>query len=324
MKKLVLAALAIGAMAACTKSNVQYEQPGEISLQPVTQKATKAAIPSTSYPTSSSFNVWAWWGADKEDDIIVDYTYYKPYIEKGKFQYKDDNTWRGSPTAYYWPTTGYLVFAGYSPSDAVGEFAYDLNPAPQLTISEYKQTDGVDLMWFDVTTNSYNHERSTVPAEFKHALSWLDFKMKLKDGSPSNWVITKVELKEIHTEGKATIDKGSAPVWVEEGEHTTLMLYDNGETGYTVGSTTQTHPVIDALIIPQPATSVCITYNLKGTGDNVLKDQTVTLPLTAGTDDGDTWKPGKHYVYTITFGANEIFISPTVAPWGEEIEITIE
>ena len=44
MKKLVFAALTIAAMAACTKSNVQYEQPGEIAFQPVAQKATKATI----------------------------------------------------------------------------------------------------------------------------------------------------------------------------------------------------------------------------------------------------------------------------------------
>ena len=322
MKKLVLAALAIGAMAACTKSNVQYEQPGEISLQPVTQKATKAAVTGPDYPTEEAynFNVWAWWGKDKENKKIVDYRGYRTYIEKGTFTHRGENVWGGSP-AYYWPTTGYLVFAGYSPFDATGTFDYNLKSIyPQLTISDYKQIEGVDLMWFDVTDYSYDQTTAQVPANFKHALSWLDFKMKLKDGSPSNWVITKVELKDIHTEGNATIDKGSNPVWNTNGVYSTLTLFSSSP--YTVGSVN--HPVIDALVIPQSVTSVHITYNLKGTGNNVLEDQTVTLPLTAGTTDDTTWNPGKHYVYTITFGANEIFISPTVATWGEEIEITIE
>ena len=64
MKKLVITALAIGAMASCTKSTVQYEQPGEISLQPVTQKATKAAIDGNDYPEEGHFKVWALWTAN--------------------------------------------------------------------------------------------------------------------------------------------------------------------------------------------------------------------------------------------------------------------
>ena len=67
MKKLLFAALAIAAMAACTKSNVEFDQTDEIAFQPVSQKATKAAVTGTAYPTASAynFNVWAWW-ADKD------------------------------------------------------------------------------------------------------------------------------------------------------------------------------------------------------------------------------------------------------------------
>jgi hypothetical protein len=68
------------------------------------------------------------------------------------------------------------------------------------------------------------------------------------------------------------------------------------------------------------AAELVITYNLQTYVNNgVLEGQTVTLPLN-GTQNGtnttfDKWEPGKHYIYTITFGANEILIAPTVADW---------
>ena len=161
MKKLVIAALAIGTMAACTKSNVQYEQPGEISFQPVTQKATKAAVAGPTYPTDDAaynFNVWAWWG---NDNAIIDGAYSKfssLYIDKGTFVHKGNNTWGGDP-AYYWPTTGSLVFAGYSPATAEGKFTY--TPSTKtFKVEDYTQSnltaETKDLMWFDITDKSYN------------------------------------------------------------------------------------------------------------------------------------------------------------------------
>ena len=76
MKKLVIAVLAIGAMAACTKQNVQFEQPGEISIQPVAQKATKAAVDGTYYPTGEAynFNVWAWWSLQNAGTALNAFT----------------------------------------------------------------------------------------------------------------------------------------------------------------------------------------------------------------------------------------------------------
>ena len=115
MKKLIIAALAIAAMAACTKSNVQLEQPGEIAFQPVAQKATKAAVTGTWYPTDSkyNFNVWAWWAEDGKNDVT---DFKTVYINDQTFVARDNEKWGGEGKAYYWPTTGSLYFAGYSPA----------------------------------------------------------------------------------------------------------------------------------------------------------------------------------------------------------------
>lgn len=99
MKRLVIAALAIGALAACTKSNVQLEQPGEISFQPVAQKATKAAVDEANYPTTTdyNFNVWAWWGDYDAGTALASFTTTTPYIANGTFVHRTEtaNSWGG-------------------------------------------------------------------------------------------------------------------------------------------------------------------------------------------------------------------------------------
>ena len=355
MKKLVIAALAIGAMAACTKSNVQFEQPGEISFQPVAQKATKAAVDGTFYPTDAAynFNVWAWWGNEEAGTVLQNFdATITPYIAKGTFVAKDNISW-GGLTPYYWPTTGSLVFAGYSPASATaGTFEYYLTAvdnegdandiaANTLKITDYVQpntiSDAKDLMWFEVTYKSYdNNGTAGVPVTFKHALSWLTFKFNLKDDKTAKmWTITDVQLVGIEDKASFTAVKSETPNWTSatksaEGKDV-IDVYS--ETAYTVeyvaegtvlpgtdvsGTNVKTNAV---LVIPQScapaAAELVITYNLKTYigEDNYLTGQTVTLPLNGTQITNDEWEPGKHYIYTITFGNNEILIAPEVTDW---------
>lgn len=369
MKRLVIAALAIGAMAACTKSNVQYEQPGEISLQPVTQKATKAAVDGTHYPTGTAynFNVWAWWGDYDAATPLASFTTTTPYIAEGTFVHKE-TAW-GGQTPYYWPTKGSLVFAGYSPASANGTFNFDF-ANKTFTATDYIQSNNIadakDLMWFDVTNESYDQNGADdkgVPVEFQHALSWLTFKFNLKDNNTdSRWIITDVTLKGIEDKAIFTAVKDDTPEWSTAAKSAEGMdvvnVYNAGEgTGYTVayvdggtvlpgtdvvaeGTNARNNAV---LVIPQscaPAVvdsdgnvttaadaELVITYNLKTYigENNYLNGQTVTLPLNGSPINGNKWEPGKHYIYTITFGANEILIAPTVEDWTDvSVEVPVQ
>ena len=351
MKKLVLAALAIGTMAACTKSNVQYEQPGEISFQPVTQKATKAAVAGPTYPTDDAaynFNVWAWWG---NDNAIIDGTYSKfssLYIDKGTFVHKGNNTWGGDP-AYYWPTTGSLVFAGYSPAANLGgTFGYSIHEK-KFTITNYKQSadpaNTKDLMWFDVTSQSYNTRVQTgsnvvpitagngVPVTFKHALSWLTFKSNVSSKNLNeNWTITDITLNNINTIGNCVAEKSDeaaeVAIWdvtnvTESQVKSSMNVLADTPKVVTYKEQEEENPSIDnggVVIIPQPCTSVTITFTQKNYVNTSTSSQTIDLPLNAGID-GDSWESGKHYIYTIVFSADEILIAPKVANW-EDVTVT--
>ena len=358
MKKLALAVFAIGAMAACTKSNVQLEQPGQISFQPVARKATKAAVDGTYYPTDAAykFNVWAWWGADNAGKALASFTGDTPYIAEGTFEHRTDtdNSWGGS-TPYYWPTKGSLVFTGYSPASAkgtFGTFTYDLTEQI-FKVENYIQSNNIadakDLMWFDVTDQSYDQngtDGNGVPVQFRHALSWLTFKFNLKDeNTAKNWTITDVKLVGIEDKATFTAVKGGNSTWTkpEKSAETKDVISVVTEANYTVqykaggtvlpgtdeGTNVKTNAV---LVIPQscaPGTpavdetpavpaeaELVITYNLKTYVNNgVLSGQTVTLPLNGTNITNNMWEPGKHYIYTITFGGNEILIAPTVTDW---------
>lgn len=372
MKRLVIAALAIGAMASCTKSNVQYEQPGEISLHPVTQKATKAAVDGTYYPTGTAynFNVWAWWADMNAGTALAQFTPTTDYISEGTFTARNNVSW-GGVTPYYWPTKGSLVFAGYSPASAKvegTEFNYYLTErgtegqagyvAPNtLLITNYIQPNTIanakDLMWFDVTNESYDQngaENKGVPVQFKHALSWLTFKFNLLSAATAEmWTITDVRLTGIEDKATFTAVKGATPKWSTHAKSAEGMdvvnVYNAGEgTGYTVayvdggtvlhgtdveveGTNVKNNAV---LVIPQSCAqtdaSIVITYDMKTyVGNGVLTGQTVELPLTGTQITDNMWQPGKHYIYTITFGANEILIAPTVEDWTDvPVEVPVQ
>lgn len=374
MKKLVIAVLAIGAMAACTKSNIQYEQPEEISFQPVAKKATKVvngAIDETEYPEDENFNVWSWWTSKEAGTSIgsiangfdgdFDMTNTNPdepilYINEGTFAHRAGTSNWGGVTPYYWPTTGSLVFAGYSPSDASSSdntFNYDFKNQI-FTVTDYIQSsdikETVDLMWFDAD-ESYK-KNGAVNVTFNHALSWLEFRFNLVEDARQNWKIHKVYLKGIETKASFT-SKGanSKPSWTTDPSSTEeqLIVYEN-EGGLKLNIYS---PLYDNLsdvakkgvvVIPQScapanggstaAAELVIEYGLltPATAGNsedkkVYIDQSVTLHLNyiCNTEhnpghDGYMWEPGCHYIYTITFGANEILISPSVEKWTDETE----
>ena len=355
MKKLVIAALAIAAMAAGTKSTVQFEQPGEISLQPVAQKATKAAIATTAYPTTENFKIWAWWG--KEAANATTFDPYKPYIEQGEFVYRKDSSW-GGKDPYYWPTEGSLFFAGYSPADATGTFNYI--PADKtFMVTGFTQSNQIaehkDLLWFDITDVSYDKKtmpEAGVAVSFKHALSWLTFKFNLKDDKTAkNWTIKNVKLTGIEDKATFTAVKNPASeTWKDwdvsetgkekdvvnlyKGEYTVTYVA-NGTvlSGTDVESADKKIKSNAVLVIPQscapssgtnPADAeLVITYDLKSPTGQTLTNQNVSLPLNGTDISNNMWEPGKHYTYNITFGASEILIAPSVTGW-TEIDIPVE
>ena len=332
MKKLIIIALIIGIASACTKSSIQYEQPGEISFRPVTAMTTKAAIGGTAYPEDSQFNVWAWWGdvpagttIDKFPAVAEMYLNKRPFAKE-----EGGSSWVGMDVPYFWPTRGSLVFAGYSPVSAKAQnFSYSWT-SKTMTITAYKQpTDiskTVDLMWFDVTERSYSDNNNKnaqdesvngVPVVFKHLLSWLTFKFTKSDN-----IITGVELLGIETKARFTSSPAAGTEnWTDHTDSSTMPVWSGSEK-ITDGEKVLESTDNGVLVIPQPCTAEHVQLQIRYKTSETGNENTKTVYLTAGAD-GHIWKPGKHYTYTITFGQNEILVLPDVTDW-ETVTVDIE
>lgn len=352
MKKIISIVLGVAALAACTKTSVSYEQPGEIALAPVTRaNMTKAAITGSTFPATNDMGVYAYYNASKpaatsKAAFLADLGQNLSnalYLDNVRFM-KKNNTWagandQGAATPYYWPKTGSLVFAAYSPKGA--DLAYDAASDKFSTKTNYVQeTDlskTVDLLWSPMTDKS--HANGQVTMVFYHAMSWVTVKVKAaNDESKSKFRVKSIALNNIINEGSFTTN-GTGITWTPSAaDAKTLSVFSkaNSEDPYVVLSDTEAAVLENVengtVVIPQTLSNdaklTVVFSQLMPTG-NWSADQTLSFVLNACNKIGEPatalneWKNGKHYIYTLSFNIkggegpenNEILIAPELKPW---------
>ena len=329
MKKIFFSLLAVAALASCVKSEAVYtEDNSEIKIKPATAIATKAnvtaAIDGTEYPTAENFDVYGYWKDEPAGESFTDGAILYLGLEgAGEFTNKG-NYWGGAAEAYYWPKNGSLRFAAYSPShiDMTHVLASDT-----YTVENYVQPDETAKTWdllVAPTSKSYTSMTAAenVSVVFEHALSWITINVKAKDAEAAkafdikkvtiNDVITTAKLEAVMTgEDKAmnwTLTDTKAPYVVFEGSQAVT------ETATVIESTAN-----GTLVIPQPTTTITVDYTQNAlAGTPALENQKVTVDLVLDTDN-TPWKDGKHYVYTLVFGLDEILINPDVVDWEDVV-----
>lgn len=343
MKKILYALAALAALASCSKNEVEYEQTSEISLAPVAKNITKSMITGTAFPTSESFNIWAWykqvpantsvanWGVNDSEHL---------YISEGKFVNKDETTWKGE-TSYYWPKVGSLLFAGYYPSTIKNDVDYTFNSTTnQMVFNKIQQgvvdadTPEEDIMYFNMTSKS--HSSGPVPVVFKHALSWITVNLSRPtdnagDAVYPKIVVNSVTFTNVNPQGTGTVTGTDGTIsWVTNGTVQNPVVTPAEGVVLSATAQKQTEP----LFIPQPfvvdkpeTTSINEAMELKVnytiySSETEYFTETHTTPL-AGMQGkvGETtttlssWEPAKHYTYNISIGIDEILIAPRVDDW---------
>lgn len=339
MKKLLFSILAIAVMASCTKSDVIYDEPSEIAIAPVNQNITKSIIETTTFPTTESFNVWAWY---KQVPAGSNLTAWAPstsehlYITDGEFVYRSGSNWGGS-TPYYWPKVGSLLFAGYYPATADASYTFN-NTTNQMTFTDIAQgtvaASGYteDLMYFNMTASSYNS--GPVEVTFKHALSWITVNLSttavpLSTGYPKI-VVNSVKFTNINDKGTGTVSgTGGTIVWAETGNDEETYVTP---TGSAVELSTTPQKQKEPLFIPQAIgadNEIVVEYTIYSSATEYFTE-TYTKELTELTyEEGGTpkylsaWEPAKHYTFNISIGIEEILIAPGVTGWAPVPGITL-
>lgn len=345
MKKIFFSLVALAAIAACSKSEVQYDEHVAISFAPVAHNITKSVAGvnadgsyKATFPTSQDLYIFA--VAQDQNAAGTFMNTWSPYLNDAQFISSriNNGVYEGSQ-AYYWPNVKPLKFAGYSEACNSANLDPTMNfTTNELTISGYVQdnanntAEGTnDLMWFPCDGISYTKTSGAVPATMKHACSWITVKI-IGDGvTGDNYKIHNLTINQFYHSGNATCGSDAAS-WATTGTRADEVLFNNveGETfpKDKTGETPNQPKVFEnvannMVIIPQKPTSINITYSyVPQTGvapiTEVVKDLDLKITADASSTD-NLWLSGKHYVYTITITATEILIDPIVAKWDDVI-----
>ena len=333
MKKIFLALAAVAALAACTKSEAEYEPTGEIAFTPVTKNITKTMMTGQTFQASEEFNVWAYYkpvpaGTDM-GTWLSNASTPQTYLNEKTFAYTGaDHKWGGKESAYFWPKNGSLVFVGYYPTDIAENAHHDLatNTMSFYDINQSRVASrgfSEDMMYFNMTPSCAS---GSVVATFKHALSWISV-ILVKDETNANTdkatiTVEKVEFTNVLPTGDATVVGGKNISWGAKGAAATVDILEG--TPVVLVADNEDQEPYEPLFIPQKMTgNLVITYTITSEDGSYFREvKTIAL---GGMKDSDnkaltSWEAAKHYTYTITIGTSEILVDPKVAPW-EDVEV---
>ena len=346
MKKIFFSVLAIAAIAACSKSEVQYTEVGEIAFSPIASNTTKSVAGYNGdefdgvFPTAIPLYVFA-----NAQDVENGTTWNSPYFKNALFTHytskgeeatqthptlesvSTTGAYAGNPNPYYWPNVKTLKFAGVSKAcninaesnGAVPVINTEDNATMTITIANYVQDNKLtdeganDLMWFPIA-GPYGKGDGEIPAQMKHACSWITVKVKT-DGK-----FTDVKLHDLTITGlcnKGTATCGSTASWASLTGSVTEQLYYNADgkdvtTDAEVFETTSNNMIV----IPQTPTKINVTYSYTPQTGLTCKETFTGLDLKIS-DTNNMWESGVHYIYTLTITATEILIDPVVVKWDE-------
>ena len=326
MKKIFYSLVALAALASCTKTEAVYvEDNTEIKIKPATAIATKAnvlaAIDGTEYPVKENFDVYAYWNEAGAGSNFTEGTVYLG-LNNQAVEFKNKGNYWGGVTTYFWPKNGSLRFAAYSPSsvDMLHTLATDT-----YTVDGYTQKSNTAETWdllVAPTSQSYTAMTAAenVSVVFEHALSWITVKVVAKDADAAKaFDIKKVTINDVNTVADfaaAMTDGIQYEEWSNQGTPAAYVIYE-GSQAVTETATDIETTKNGTIVIPQPTTTITVDYKQNALeGTPALDNQQVTVDLVLDAND-TPWEPGKHYVYTLVFGLDEILINPDVVDWDD-------
>lgn len=338
MKRFFFLAVAATAMlAACNKTEiVPTGDAQEISFVAVNKVATKAPVDGTTFLTGDNMDVVAYLAAG---DGATAGTY---FTETLFTNVSETNTWAGKR---YWPlsdaTINFLAVTntgGGVKSHVENTFDSTI-PASKVVsvLTENNDATQTDLMFAaGQGTHTQGGAYKAVPMVFKHALSWINFKVRTGNGLTDvdpEITINSITLNNVPVNGTLTVTNGNYATTGAECKTENLgaiWSYTNCvnmkliESGIVTDTNTDDLPLTNAykefggngvLVIPSDQTSFTINYTITQP-DEEKTSNTFNYTYNLAGD----WTMAKKYVYHITMTLTEILIEPSVESWGKEIE----
>lgn len=363
-KSLLFAALAVVAMASCTKNELKVPSTGSdavISFQPVVANATKATYLTTANMATkcNQFGVFAWYA---EPTLVAgsSTTAYMYNVTVTYDSLKDDGTdgsgaWKPSEN-YYWPKNGTLSFDAYAPADAhaaipgAGTGTVSSTAANGLKIENYTVADLANQYDLLYSTRTLNKSKSTdgtnttydgVDIAFHHALSAIEVTAKTDKDYSGAIKLTKITILNAQNKGEFNQDMNNAvtegtPAWSNNDAEVDYELFSGDQTLSMSPLSSSTSPAIsNAILLPQSFThthttnkvSIKVDYSIKHGSYYLPQTQTFDLSATTVSSVAQTgWEMGKRYTYNFIFSLEDIYFAPSVDNWDDVTvdEITVK
>ena len=333
--------MSVSLLAACSRiEHVSDVQQLEIAMSPLASANTKAVagVITAGYSEDETMGVFSFYSKLKEGQPWTSETAVSDFFENAEFEFKPGfQDWAGVKP-YYWPLSGSLIFAGYSPyrqldGSQVQRPSYDVNenilsvesykvePYVSMTeaqmystSTEYTNKCQSDFMYFlpeiDASGNIVGSAKGkTYTAKFYHALAQVVFTVQAETYEDVDYIrLRKIVLSDIASEGDF-----SAQVGRTQGGNVTWALSDGASQqdldvlhnpsvngGMKLG--TQQRKVVELLTIPIGEHEIRITYSLIVNGKP--HEETVTFK--------DQWEAGKKYIYNLVLGTDAIQLVPQI------------
>lgn len=350
MKKVLLLAAAAGIVLSGCVKNEPAETFGasdaKITFEAPAVGASTRAVPgeidnSAAYPVDEKFNVWGWYHEGDYTNFAALTNYMTQVDGKPITVAKEGNTW-APETDYFWPKTGKLTFAAYSPAEAAGTYTHTANGLQITGFTVPAVGEQYDLMYSD---RAYNRTSSTnqyptnkpevsngydgVDIVFHHALSSIIFKVGTAEdystGADIDFTIKSITIKNVYGAGdfNETLTDGTTtrtPAWTATGNADAQYVAFTGDFAVPEDGETYTEPTgaADLILLPQSfegntAAVVEIVYSYETAASGAIA-ATETFNLNS-TTNAKAWEPNKRYTYRIIFGLDKITFAPIVENW---------
>ena len=302
MKKIINILLSMGVMLmalSCVETNGLDEVPkGEICMSPVL--SDMAATRSTVQYPDGSFGAIAYYSDSEAGEPWTGTP--QEYFINHEFKSVGGQC-TGNPSVY-WPFSGSLIFAGYSPYDKDADVDFDAGSAT-LSITGFEVDGTKNLMYFlpeytDEEYVRYGKETSSLGVKFNHAMSCVAFGFIKGEGNKSV-TLKQVRLSSVKTKANFSVSASnpSALTWSDLSEEKDLVVWE-GEQTLSANSFE-----IKSYVIPGNATDIVISYQVKGETD-VKEKALIPQEIT-------TWAINTKNTYNITINSmGELVLTPTV------------
>lgn len=350
----LLAVLAV--VFSCNELTMSEESEYPIFMSPGVDVVTKAAIDGTTFPTSRSMKVSAYYNAPAGRGTSGN------YFSNTRFTY-NSGIWAATDTKY-WP---FNCTAGADPQGTLDLFAYSVSDdgtgacdvagyAPTYHLPSGSPGTNVSLGCTVAVPDNYSYQydmlfgrsanctrttsgsavQKAVPMTMRHAMALVIFtaSCNIERNTTNNTGITinSIVLEDAYYGGTVAIDAtasaGNQCAWsltpgTQHNFSLSMSAYDCPTTLMDITASGNHMGIggVGILLPEQQVTKMYITYTLHNgkndAGQNV--DNTLTYIYVIPTNvDGGYWLEGKKYNYQIAFTLTGITITPSVTDWSPQ------